>query len=298
MSAGEQVARLDGVEIAYDTIGDPAQPALLLVMGLGMQLIHWPDELCAALAERGFHVIRFDNRDAGRSTHWPGPPPDVMRAAIGRPVNVPYKLTDMAGDAIGLLDHLGVDSAHVAGASMGGMIGQTLAIEHPDRVLSLTSIMSTTGERRVGRPRLRTLGVLLRKAPREREAYAEHMVRVFRAIGSPAYTTDEGRLRELARAAHERGHDSAGVARQLVAIMASGDRTEALRRLDLPVLVIHGAADPLIPARAGRATAGAVPRAELIEVPGMGHDMPLELWPRLIDAIAANAARAVPAQVA
>jgi pimeloyl-ACP methyl ester carboxylesterase len=190
------------------------------------------------------------------------------------------------------MDHLGLPAAHVVGASMGGMIGQTLAIEHPERVLSLTSIMSTTGERRVGRPKLRVWGTLTRRAPREKEAFVEHFTRVFRIIGSRGFPFDEERVRRYAAEAYERDHDPAGTGRQLAAIIASGDRTERLRSLRVPTTVIHGRKDPLVPFRGGRATAEAIPDAELIAIEGMGHDMPKEIWPQLVDAIEATAARA------
>src|ERR671914_512351 len=265
----EQRAAANGIEIAYETIGDPSNPALLLVMGLGTQLIHWDLELCERFAERGFHVIRFDNRDAGRSTYVDAPVPNIRRAMAGLSIDAPYLLDDMAGDAFGLLDHLGIEAAHVAGASMGGMIAQTMAIRRPERVLSLTSVMSTTGERRAGRPKLRVWGVLLRKAPRDKDAAVDYFVRVFRAIGSKGFPADEDRVRRLAAEAYERGHTPAGTGRQLGAIIASGDRTEALRRLRVPATVFHGE-----------------------------DDLPREVWPRLVDGVAETAARAGATQAA
>jgi pimeloyl-ACP methyl ester carboxylesterase len=294
----EETARANGIEIAYETIGDPSNPPLLLVMGLGMQLIHWDLELCRQLAERGFYVIRFDNRDSGHSTKVDAPVPDVRRAIVGLKLHAPYLLEDMADDAFGLLDHLGIEAAHVMGISMGGMIAQTMAIKRPERVLSLISIMSTTGDRRAGRPKLRVWGILLRQAPRDRDAYIERFVHIFRAIGSPGFPLDAERIRELAGATYDRGHNTAGTGRQLAAIMASGDRTAQLRSLSVPTTVIHGQADPLVPFRGGRATAAAIPDARLIAVPGMGHDLPREVWPRVIDAVAETAARAAPASVA
>jgi pimeloyl-ACP methyl ester carboxylesterase len=294
----EQTAQANGIEIVYETIGDPSDPPLLLVMGLGMQLIHWDLELCRRLAERGFYVIRFDNRDSGRSTKVDAPLPDIRRAMVGLHVDAPYLLTDMADDAVGLLDHLGIDAAHVVGVSMGGMIAQTIAIEHPERVLSLTSIMSTTGERRVGRPKLRVWTVLLRQAPHDRQGFIDHFVRVFRMIGSKGQPVDEDRIRELAAATYDRNHDRAGTVRQLAAILASGDRTDRLRSLDVPTTVIHGRDDPLVPLRGGRATARAIPGARLIEIPGMGHDLPEEVWPVVIDGVVETAGRATPAGVA
>ena len=285
-------ASVGPVDIVYETIGDPSDPPLLLVMGLGMQLIHWDLELCEQLAERGFHVIRIDNRDAGVSTKVSAPVPNVMRLMAGLPTKVPYLLSDMAADTFGLLDHLGIERAHVVGTSMGGMIAQQMAIEAPERVLSLASMMSTTGDRVVGTPKLRVWSVLTRRAPNDRDAYIEYFARVFRMIGSPAYRVDEERVRDLAGATYDRCHHPAGTGRQLAAVLASGSRTAALKELDVPAVVIHGEADPLLPLRGGRATANAIPGAELITIPGMGHDLPKELWPTFVDAIVGNAARA------
>jgi pimeloyl-ACP methyl ester carboxylesterase len=285
-------AQVGQVDIVYETIGDPSHPPLLLVMGLGMQLIHWDIELCERFAERGFHVIRFDNRDAGLSTKIDAPVPNVMRLMAGLSVKVPYRLGDMAADTFGLLDHLGIERTHVVGTSMGGMIAQQMAIEAPERVLSLASMMSTTGDRRVGTPKLRVWSVMMRRAPNDRDAYIEYFVRVFRMIGSPAYRPDDERVRELARATYDRGHHPAGTARQLAGVLASGSRTAALRELDVPAVVIHGESDPLLRVRGGIATAKAIPGAELITIPGMGHDLPRELWPTFVDAIVRNAERA------
>ncbi len=288
----EERARVGELELVYETIGEPSDPPLLLVMGLGMQLIHWDRELCELFAERGFHVIRFDNRDAGLSTKIQGPVPNIMRLVSGLPTKVPYLLEDMANDTFGLLDHLGIERAHVVGTSMGEMIAQTMAIRRPERVLSLASMLSTTGDRRVGTPKLRVWTVLTRRAPNDRDAYVEYFLRVFKMIGSPAYPADEERTREIAAATFDRCHYPAGTARQLGAIMASGSRTAGLRGLDVPTVVIHGEADPLVPLRAGIATARAIPGAELVKISGMGHDMPRELWPTYVDAIAKNAERA------
>jgi pimeloyl-ACP methyl ester carboxylesterase len=289
----EQIAKANGIEIAYETFGDPADPPLLLVMGLAAQMILWDEELCRMFVERGFRVIRFDNRDVGHSSHVKGgPKPRLLRAMAGITRNPHYTLEDMADDAFGLLDHLRIEAAHVVGASMGGMIAQTMAIQRPERVLSLASIMSTTGNRRAGLPRLRAFGLLLRRAPRDRDAYVEYVVRVFKVIGSPGFDRDEDWLRELAGKEYDRGVDRGGPARQLVAIQASGDRTEALAGVRVPTVVIHGLEDPLIPPRAGRATGRAIPGAELVEIEGMGHDLPRELWPRIVDHVARNAEQA------
>jgi len=290
-------ARANGIEIEYETFGDPADPALLLVMGLGAQMILWPEEFCSDLAARGLHVVRYDNRDVGRST-WldQAGMPDVagaLAAAMqGRPIASPYLLRDMAADAVGLLDALEVDAVHVVGASMGGMIAQTLAIEHPARVRTLTSIMSTTGHPGLPPARPEAMAVLVTPAPTERVAAIEHGVRVWRTIGSPGFPFDEAEVRERAALAFDRGVNPPGVARQLVAILASGSRREALRGVQVPSLVIHGAADPLVPVEAGRDTAQAVPGAELLEFEGMGHDLPRPLWPRFVEAIAKLVGRA------
>jgi pimeloyl-ACP methyl ester carboxylesterase len=292
----EESVRVGEIEIVYESIGDPDDPALLLVMGLGMQLIHWDTGLCEQLAERGFRVIRFDNRDSGRSTQIAAPVPNLMRGFAGLPVQAPYTLDDLADDALGLLDRLGIERAHVVGVSMGGMIAQTMAIRRPERLLSLASIMSTTGHRSVGRPKLRVWSVLMRRAPRDREAYVAYFVRVFKMIGSPGYAIDEQRIREVAAATWDRGHHPAGTGRQLAAIMASGDRTPMLRELRLPTVVIHGTDDPLVPFKGGVATARAIPDAELVAIPGMGHDLPPAVWPRVIDAVVRNTERAGAAQ--
>jgi pimeloyl-ACP methyl ester carboxylesterase len=291
-ATAEERARLNGVELVYETFGDPSQPPLLLVMGLGMQMIHWDRRFCELLAGRGFRVIRFDNRDSGLSTQIDAPVPNLVRGMAGLRIEAPYLLEDMADDAFGLLDHLDIEAAHVVGASMGGMIAQTMAVRRPDRVLSLTSIMSTTGERRAGRPKLRVWSLLTRRAPRERDAYVEHFVRMFRLIGSKGFPVDEDRVRELAAASHERGHHAAGTGRQLAAILASGDRTKLLREISVPTTVIHGTDDPLIPLRGGVATAQAIPGAKIITIPGMGHDLPPEVWPVIVDAVVETAERA------
>lgn len=288
----EERAGVNGVELAYEQIGDPAQPPLLLIMGLGMQMINWDLELCDELAARGFRVIRFDNRDSGLSTQVDAPVPNLVRGMAGLRIDAPYLLADMADDAFALLDHLEIEAAHVMGASMGGMIAQTMAIRRPERVLSLTSIMSTTGERRAGRPKLRVWSVLTRRAPTEKDAYVEHFVRVFGMIGSRGFPADVDRVRESAAATYERGHHPAGTGRQLAAIMASGDRTQELREIRVPTTVIHGKDDPLIPFRGGQATVRAIEGAKLIAIPGMGHDLPREVWPQVVDAVVETAGRA------
>jgi pimeloyl-ACP methyl ester carboxylesterase len=287
------MAAVGEVELCYETFGDAADPAMLLIMGLGTQMIAWHDDFCSELAERGFHVIRFDNRDIGRSTKLSHiRPPKLWQLAVRDRRAAGYSLEDMADDAIGLLDHLGVDRAHVVGASMGGMIAQTLAIRHPARVLSLVSIMSNTGGRWSNRPSLSVLPIFLREAPREREAFAEYAVKLFTAIGSPEYPSDSEELRERAMLSYDRGVDPAGSARQLAAILAAPDRKKELRRLNVPALVIHGSSDKMVNPSGGRSTAKAIPGARLMVIEGMGHDLPRALWPRMLDAIAENAARA------
>jgi pimeloyl-ACP methyl ester carboxylesterase len=289
----ERMAPANGIELAYQEMGDPDGEPLLLVMGLATQMIGWDEGFCGLLAERGFRVLRFDNRDIGRSTKIESA--GVPRRAdmiLGRRSSAPYFLRDMAADTIGLMDHLGIDSAHVAGASMGGMIAQAVAIEHPERVRSMVSIMSTTGSRWTGMPSRRAMGVLLGRPPQGRDAAIERGVKVFRVIGSPGYPFEEERVRQIAGRAYDRGHSAAGVARQLHAITASGDRTRALRGVRVPTTVIHGDRDPLVRPAGGRATARAVPNARLKMIDGMGHDLPRQLWPTFAEEIAANAARA------
>jgi len=283
----------NGLRLCYETLGDPADPALLLVMGLGAQLIDWPDELCEQLAGRGFHVIRFDNRDAGLSQSRPEwGLPDLAAIRSGDRATVPYLLTDLAADVAGLLDGLGVPRAHVVGASMGGMIAQQFAIDHPERVASLCSIMSTTGERSVGRPTPAAAAVLARPPAEDRAAAVAASIAWAGIVGSPAFPAPADELRRRAEAKYDRRYHPAGTLRQYAAIMASPDRTAALREVTAPTLVIHGADDPLITVGGGEATAAAVPGAELVILDGMGHDLPRQLWPRIIAAIVKNAERA------
>lgn len=293
--SGEKTAALPhGITLSYDTFGDPGGEPLLLIMGLGGPLTWWHSGLCELLADRGFHAIRYDNRDVGRSTKLTGLG-GTRRAIVGAYTRVsrpPYTLSDMAADGLALLDHLGIDRAHVTGTSMGGMIAQTMAIEHPDRVRSLVSIMSTTGKRSVGWADLRLLPIILSKRSQDRDEVIERSVHTWRAIGSPAYPTPPDVTRARAAQTYDRGLDAAGAARQLQAIGAQRDRTRALGRLRLPAMVIHGLNDPLIHVSGGRATARAIPGAELLLIPGMGHDLPEELWPTFADGIARTAARA------
>ncbi len=278
-----------GIELEYDTFGSPGDPALLLVMGFTAQMIGWDEEYCRMLAGRGHHVIRFDNRDCGLSTRLDGVEVDtaaVLGAAlhgVGEMPTVPYLLSDMAADAIGLLDRLGLDRAHVMGASMGGMIAQTMAIEHPERVASLTSVMSTTGAPDVGRPTPEAMEALLAEPPTDRSAYIESSTRW--AVWASRRHHDAERARESAAASYDRAFYPEGGSRQMAAILASGDRTERLGGVTAPTLVIHGTDDTLIHPSGGEATAAAVPDARLLMVDDMGHDHPPALWPLLVDEI-------------
>jgi pimeloyl-ACP methyl ester carboxylesterase len=283
-----------GVTLCYETFGDPSDPTALLIMGLVTQMVAWHEDLCRQLASRGLHVVRFDNRDCGRSTHLQGPPPTLAQLLLRSKRPARYTLVDMADDAAGLLEELGLTPAHVIGASMGGMIAQTLAARHPERVRSLVSMMSTTGARWVGQPALRTYPLFLRRVARaeRREAFIERAQRMFATVGAVDSRQDIDDIHELAAVSYDRDHDPDGPGRQLAAIVAAGNRTEELRRITAPTLVIHGTADPLITSSGGRATARAIDGARLMRIEGMGHYLPREAWPRLIDAIASHAARA------
>jgi pimeloyl-ACP methyl ester carboxylesterase len=297
---GEEFATVGDIELCYERFGDPADPTVLLIMGLGTQMIAWHEDFCGMLVERGFSVVRFDNRDCGRSTRFDSVRPPTLGELIRRRPRAPaYTLDDMAGDAAGLLDALAIDSAHVVGASMGGMIAQTLAANRPERVRSLVSIMSSVGSRWSGQPALRAYPMFLRRPPRDREGYVESVTRLFRLIGSPGFPRDENAVRELLGRSYDRGVSAAATGRQMAAILASGNRMAALRRIHAPTLVIHGTADRLVSVSGGRATARAIPGARLMLIEGMGHDLPRGAWPRIVDGIVDNAARAgAPAAVA
>ena len=277
-----------GVEICYQTFGDPSDDPMLLVMGLGGPMTWWDPQLCELLARQGRYVIRYDNRDTGRSTKMRERVTRGMlvRAFAGRPVRAPYSLADMADDAFGLLDHLGIERADVVGVSMGGMIVQTMAIAHPERVRSLTSIMSTTGKRTVGWQHPRLLPVLL--APRKpgRASYVEGSTITWKLIGSPGYPKPDEEIRAQAEETYDRGVSAAGVLRHMMAVLTQPNRSPALHRLKVPALVIHGLSDRMVHVSGGRATAAAIPGAELLLVEGMGHDMPRDLYPTFADAIA------------
>jgi pimeloyl-ACP methyl ester carboxylesterase len=283
----------NGISLEYDTFGDPSRPALLLVMGLGAQMTLWDEEFCQLLADKGFHVIRFDNRDIGLSQALDHLPVDAAAVLAGDGSSAPYKLSDMAADAAALLTELGIDRAHVVGASMGGMIVQELLIRHSDRLLSACSIMSTTGDPAVGHSTPEAMAALQAPAPQTAEEAGEASVNAAKAIGSPGFPLDEDKARARGVAAFERSRRPMGFLRQFAAIIASGDRTEGLRTVKVPTLVIHGEADPLLDVSGGKATAAAIPDSRLLIIPGMGHDLPPGAWPEIVDAIADNAARAV-----
>jgi len=277
-----------GIEIAYERRGNPTDPVVLLIMGLAAQLVNWPEGFLAALSNRGMQLIRFDNRDSGHSTHIDNAPrPDLPAALAGDFSSTAYTLSDMAADAIGLLDALALDRAHVVGASLGGAIAQTMAIEHPARILSLTSMMATTGDMTVGQAHPETLKAVFGGPPATtRQPAIDRRLRAFKVVGSPAYPTDPAVVAESAGIAWDRDHDDIAIARQAVASVASGDRTPRLRQLEMPTLVIHGLADTMCDVSGGRATAAAIPGAELVLIDGMGHDLAPGLWERIAGHIA------------
>jgi pimeloyl-ACP methyl ester carboxylesterase len=288
------MAKANGIEICYEMFGDPGAPPLLLIMGLGSQMIVWDDQFCAQLADRGFRVIRFDNRDVGLTTNFnsAGLPKlgRLMEAqAKGEAMEVPYTLINMANDSVGLMDALNIESAHIVGVSMGGMIAQTIAIHHPKRIRTLTSIMSTTGEQGIAPANPEVQKVLYTPAPTDREGFIENYVNTRKIIGGPGFPINEAHERELASRIFERGVNPAGVARQLAAVMASGSRKEALQSIKVATLVIHGQDDPLIPVAGGIATAKAIPGARLMTIKGMGHGLPEPVWPQILEAIARHA---------
>jgi pimeloyl-ACP methyl ester carboxylesterase len=299
ISSGEQFAQVGAVRLCYETFGEKAMPPLLLVMGLATQMVMWEDEFCERLASRGFWVIRFDNRDVGRSTIMHDSPVPTRRQLLLRDRRgAAYSLADMAADASGLLGHLGVQAAHVVGISMGGMISQLVAVNDPERVLSLVSIMSTTGNRRVGNPSPVLMPLLLRQRPRDRDGYVRDFLATFKAIGSRRHPPGEERLRVLAERCYERGVHPAGAARQLAAIITTEDRTPLLARIAVPTTVIHGDSDRLVSRSGGRATASAIPGARLVMIPGMAHDLPPDLWDQVIEEIVLCAQRAGEAMTA
>jgi pimeloyl-ACP methyl ester carboxylesterase len=291
--------RANGLDIFYDEVGDARAPALLLIMGLGTQMIAWPEAFCGRLADRGFRVVRFDNRDVGLSSKIENAPTvevaaAFMRALTGQKIQAPYTLDDMANDAVGVMDALAIDKAHIVGASMGGMIAQTIAAKYASRARSLTSIMSSSGDPRLpqARPGAGEALVAPRPAQSDREASIQFGMNVIRAIGSPGYPPPEPELRAKIERAFDRSHYPAGVARQMVGILASGCRVELLKTIRVPTLVLHGEDDPLVPLEAGKDTARHVPGAVLKTIPGWGHDIPTPLIPILVEHIASHCEKA------
>ncbi|MCB8984236.1 MAG: alpha/beta hydrolase [Ardenticatenaceae bacterium] len=287
---GPHFVAANGIKLCYDAFGNPANPPLLLISGLGMQLIGWDDEVCALLAQRGYWVIRYDNRDVGLSTKFDEAGlPNLLPALQGGQINAPYLLKDMAADAVGLMDALGIDSAHVLGASMGGMIAQTVAIHYPERVRTLTSIMSTTGAPDLPQPKPEVAMMLLAPAAKSLDEHIQKSLQWAHVLNGPGFPLDEARAREQAIATYERSYYPVGTGRQLAAIFASGSRREALRSLAVPTLVIHGKDDPLVPVEGGLDTAAAIPNAKLLLIEGLGHALPPETWPEVVTAVAEHA---------
>lgn len=286
----------NGIQIEYDTFGDSSSPPLLLIMGLGMQMIAWDEDFCNKFVEKGLYVIRFDNRDIGLSAKFEeAGVPDVMAALTaflqGQEVAAPYNLDDMTDDAVGLLDALGIEKAHICGASMGAAITQTIGYRHPSRVLSLITIMGSTGNPELPQAKPEAMELLLTPAPEEREAYIEHSVRNSKILWG-SFNFDEEYSRQRAAHAYDRSFYPQGVARQLVAIMAHGNRKPHLASVTVPTLVIHGAEDPLVPVEGGKDTAEAIPGAEILIIDGMGHSLPKDAWPQIVDAIAKHTSKA------
>jgi pimeloyl-ACP methyl ester carboxylesterase len=285
------------IELCCRVDGDPSDQAILLIAGLGQQLNVWPPAFVEALVAEGYRVVRFDNRDVGRSSRSDAPVPRRWQLVRRRFSDAQYTLSDMAGDAEGVLDVLGIPAAHLVGMSMGGMIAQTLAATSPERVLTLTSMMSTTGARRVGRTALSTQSLMLRRPPRSRDAAADRLVAIMRHIGSRGFPFDKEQARAVALEAWDRsgGANTAGVLRQIAAIYKSGDRTEACRRIAAPTLVIHGDRDLMVNPSGGRATAAAIPGARLETIAGLGHDVPADACSQLVAAIVSHARQSRPA---
>lgn len=287
-------ARANGLDIVYETFGRQGDPPLVLIMGLGAQMIFWDDDFCSLLARRGFFVVRFDNRDVGQSTQVDhlGKPNvlELMQALQQRRAPAaPYGLADMADDTVGLMDALGLPRAHVCGASMGGMIAQVLAVRRPERLWSLTSIMSSTGDPELPQAAAPVLAMLLQPAPRDQSSYLDYSVKLWRTIGSPGFPFDEDAVRARAALAWQRGLHPAGLLRQLLAILADGSRRERLRGLQVPALVIHGEDDPLVPIAGGEDTAASIPNARFVRIAGMGHDLPPATWRLIHDEIERHA---------
>jgi pimeloyl-ACP methyl ester carboxylesterase len=285
-----QIARANGIELCYEIFGDAGAEPMLLIMGLGAQMIHWDDDFCRQLAARGFRVIRFDNRDIGKSSKLSGGKRlgalEMLKLRFLKiPVDAPYRLRDMAEDTVGLMDALGIQSAHLVGASMGGMIAQEVAISFPRRVRSLTSIMSTTGDPKVPAPTREAMAVLMAPPPATKDEYFSRYAQTWKVLRVGSFPQDEALDRARAERTYERGLNPAGVGRQLRAIMASGSRKERLAAVKAPTLVIHGTVDPLVRPEGGKDTAASIPGAKLLMVEGMGHALPIPMWPQIIDAI-------------
>ena len=281
--SGEKTAKIGDVEITYDTFGDPSAPPMLLIMGLGAQMIRWDEAFCQAIAAQGRWVIRFDNRDVGLSTKFDDAGiPDVMSLIQGKPTDTPYKLKDMADDAVGLLDELGIKKADVVGVSMGGMIAQTMAIHHPDRVRTLTSIMSSTGNPTLPQPKPEAMAVLLAPPVSNRDDYITNSLESARVLHGPVYPLNEDYVRGYAELSYDRCYNPQGFTRQLGAIMTSGSRNEDLGKVKIPTLVIHGDVDPLVPVEGGKDTANSIPDAKLVIIEGMGHSFPTEVVPKIL----------------
>jgi pimeloyl-ACP methyl ester carboxylesterase len=285
-----QIAHANGIDICYEIFGEPNAEPILLIMGLGAQMIHWDDDFCRQLAARGFRVIRFDNRDIGKSSKMTGGKRlsalELLKLRFLKiPVAAPYKLRHMAEDVIGLMDALGIKSAHVVGASMGGMIAQEIAISFPQRLRSLTSIMSTTGDPKVPGPTREASAVLMAPPPATKEEYFERFAQTWKVLRVGSFPQDEALDRTRAERTYERGLNPAGVGRQLRAILASGSRKARLASVTAPTLVIHGTVDPLVRPEGGKDTAASIPGAKLLMIEGMGHALPIPMWPQIIDAI-------------
>ncbi len=290
---------VNGIDIEYESFGDEKAPPLLLIMGLSAQMVVWDEGLIEQFVQRGFRVIRYDNRDVGLSTHFDSAGvPSKLQFALWRMFGwrpkAAYRLSDMAADAVGLLDALKIPAAHVVGASMGGMIAQELAIRYPERVLTLTSVMSTTGDTSLPSAKPEIVSSLATSPALNREEAIEQSVKMVQVIGSPGFPFDAERVRQLATLSYDRCYDPDGTTRQMVAVIASGSRKQALGAVKVPTLVIHGKADPLVPVEGGIDTARSIPGAELLLIEGMGHDLPREVWPRLVEAISTHAHRVTP----
>ena len=290
LDTAEQLAEANGLTLCYQTFGAPSDPALVLIMGLGAQMVWWEVDLCERLAAQGYWVVRFDNRDIGKSSYISAPPPDLVRVFAGlEALKAPYTLDDMARDTVGLMDALHIDKAHIVGASMGGMIAQIVAIQHPERVRTLTSIMSTTGERGLPGPKPEVWAAMTAPPPLTVDAYIEANVRMAELLRGYSDAGEDADARARAARAAARGLNPPGGVRQMAAVGAAGSRKEALAKVKAPTLVIHGVDDPLVPVEGGKATAQAIPGAKLTLLERMGHTLPRALWPTLIEAIATHA---------